>query len=120
MEWRETRDNKTMFHSLFFLSPDNSCSVDISNGNDSWSDLNKSCEVANIEADWSSMHIECINEDKNCDGIVAELYLNHQSDDEERKNEDIRDNIELIDLKDMLPSITRHRALATEFGNIQH
>ena len=40
-----------------------------------------------------------------------------KGDDKESKNEDISNNTELVYLKDVLPSITRHRALASELGN---
>ena len=89
--------------------------MDISEGCDNGSHLTKSCEVANVEVDLSSLDqpIECFNEDENCERIVAELNPNHESDDGECENEDIRDIIELTDLKESLPSITRHRALAS-------
>lgn len=61
-------------------------------------------------------HTEWVNEDDNCDEIVAELNPNLESD-EESENEDVRHNTEPIDLKDALPNIARYRTLANEFGN---
>ena len=62
-------------------------------------------------------HNECFNEDGNWDGIVAELNPNHESDDEESENEDVRDNIEQINLENALPSIVRHRAPVSELNH---
>ena len=61
-------------------------------------------------------HIENLNEDENCDGTVAELNPHHESDDDESENKDVRHNTGLINLKDALPSIARHRVLASELG----
>ena len=77
------------------------------------------CEVVNVEVDLLSLdkYIYCFSEHENCDGIVAELNPNHKSD-VKTENEDGRGNIEPIDFKDdMLPSIARHRALASELDN---
>lgn len=53
--------------------------------------------------------IECVNEDENWDGIVAELNPYHEGDDKESKN-DVNNDIEPINLKDVLPSsITRYK-----------
>lgn len=50
--------------------------------------------------------------------MVAELNPHHDSDNKESKSEDLRNDIKLIDLKDMLPSTARRRSLASELGNI--
>ena len=80
------------------MSADGGCWVDISICNVSGSDLTV----------WSN---------ENWDGIASQLNPNHKSDDEESENEDIRDNTELINLKDALPSITTHRAQVSELCN---
>ena len=67
--------------------------------------------MASVEVDLSSVDKHIFNEDENCDWSVAELNPNRECDDEESENEDVRNYIELIDLKDILPSIARHRAL---------
>lgn len=119
--WNEVKPEtiRKCFTHCGFLSAGDGCLVDVFEDNDSGSDLTKLCEVASVEVDLSAVNeeIECFNEDENLDGIIAELNPRHESDNDESENEDLRDDVEPIDLKDVLPSIARHRALASELGN---
>lgn len=86
--------------------------------NNSGSNLSELSKVVNVEVDLSAVNEEnkCFNEDENWDMIIAELNTQHESDQEESKNEDFKGDTEPIDLKDMLSNITRHASEANKLA----